>query len=468
MASSGISFVSPTPFRHIVVVGVGAALFGRLRVLLADLGVSLEIVDPAAVDPLQTHREKRSLVILGEAGPGGPGAGSWARIQDWRSRGLKLPILLLADLDPPPDLILVDVLAPDQLGERTLLRSLAWLGRELELETVQVEFATRLRAQKDGGGKDPEQSQRWRDVVQALKSEIAEREKDLVRCTAERDAALVEVSYLEERLRDRASQALPTIKRKDLKAHLEASEWLRETQTGEVNRLETRVAELEGLFEALQTLIAEPGQTRREAPAAVLRAVAGRLTVFEREKAENLGLITRLSHNLALQQVDDQLDDAASRRNALRKLDEALEQARKAGVRLFCLFVTLEGLSDDRRKEGQIAADFLLVQVAQRLKLNQRHRDVLLRYDGASFVLITDADSPQHAFRHAQRVHDAVYAEPIELGTRVLPLRLRIGIVGSEPKLHGDELLAKARTLITTAKNLREPIVIDPRLLKAG
>jgi diguanylate cyclase (GGDEF)-like protein len=254
----------------------------------------------------------------------------------------------------------------------------------------------------------------------------------------------------------------------ELEAHLKASEWLRETQAGELSQLRQKVAELEGLFEALATLVAEPGEEKPRSPNAILRQVAGRLSSWEKEKAASQGLITRLSHSLAIQQVDDDLDDAASRRNALRRLDEAVALAKKSNLPLFCLFVELSGDETIRQQSGSIAADYLLVQIAHRLKLNLRHRDILLRYDASSFVLLTDADSAQHAFQHAQRLHEALSHDPVELGAKKLSAPIRIGIVGAAGKKSADEILQTAKDLLKKGKRLPEPIVIDPQLVKSS
>ena len=214
--------------------------------------------------------------------------------------------------------------------------------------------------------------------------------------------------------------------------------------------------------------MAEPGEERLHSPTAILRQVAGRLSSWEKEKAASQGLITRLSHSLAIQQVDDDLDDAASRRNTLRRLDEAVALAKKADLPLFCLFVELAVDEKLREQSGPIAADYLLVQIAQRLRLNLRHHDILLRYDNTSFVLLTDAGSAQHAFQHAQRLHQAVSHDPVELGAKKLATPIRIGIVGTAGKKSADEILRTAKDLLRKAKRLPEPIVIDPQLVKSN
>ena len=339
-------------------------------------------------------------------------------------------------------------------------------GNIANTEEFQAELARRLQAFRDAGGKESDKTERLLEATRHLRATVDELEERCQRLEAERDEAVAQAVLLEDKLKGRATQSVPTIKRKDLMAHLEASEWLRENQSGELQQLQQRLEELEGLFEALSTLITEPGEERQKNPGTVLRQVAARLSSWEKEKAESQGLITRLSHSLALQQVDDDLDDAASRRNALRRLDEALELAKKAKVGLFCLLVEIEDPSSLREKSGPIAADFLLVQIAQRLKLNLRHRDILLRYDASAFVLLTDADDPQHAYQHAQRLYEALCHEPIELGSKKLKAPIRIGIVGTGLKSTAGEVLTGAKALLGKSRRLPEPIVIDPALIR--
>lgn len=291
-------------------------------------------------------------------------------------------------------------------------------------EEFHAELARRLQALRDVGSKDTDQNERLLQAARVLRDHVAE-----------------------------------------LEANLEASEWLREKQSAEMQELQQRAEELEGLFEALALLLVKPGEERQRQPAVILRQVATRLAAWEKEKAENQGLITRLSHSLAIQQVDDDLDDAASRRNALRRLDEAIALAGKAKLPLFCLFLELDE-NELRQKAGSLAADYLLVQIAHRLKLSLRHRDVLLRYDASAFVLLTDADSVEHAFQHAQRLHHALSHEPVDLGARKLEAPIRIAVVGAQNRKSADEILRLARELLKKAKKLTEPIVVDPALVK--
>lgn len=287
-----------------------------------------------------------------------------------------------------------------------------------------AELAHRLQALRDIGPRDTDQNERLLQATRLLRDHVTE-----------------------------------------LEANLKASEWLREKQAAELEEARHKAEELESLFDALGLLVAAPGEEKPKQPAVILRQVATRLAAWEKEKAESQGLISRLSHSLAIQQVDDDLDDAASRRNALRRLDEALELARKAKLPLFCLFLELADPALLREKAGPLAADYLLVQIAHRLKLNLRHRDVLLRYDTGSFMLLTDADSVEHAYQHAKRLHETLSQEPIELGSRRLDPGLRIGIVGAKNRKSADEILQVARELLRKSRNLAEPIVVDPSLV---
>lgn len=292
-------------------------------------------------------------------------------------------------------------------------------------EDFHAELARRLQALRDAGSGGTDQNERLLELGRGLRAQIAQ-----------------------------------------LEAEREASEWLRATQAGELQQVRARLEELESLFDALAMLLAEPGADKPAGPIAILGQVAARLSAFEKEKAESQGLITRLSHNLALQQVDDDLDDAASRRNALRRLDEAVERGGKAKAPLFCLFIELESQESLKAKSGSIAADFVLVQVAHRLKLGLRRRDVLLRYDTAAFVLLTGDASAEQAYLHAQRLFGALGNDPVELGTKKLTPQIRIGIVGTAGKKSADDILRAAKALLKKGKNLPEPIVIDPALVK--
>ncbi|MCG8463079.1 MAG: diguanylate cyclase, partial [Holophagales bacterium] len=203
-------------------------------------------------------------------------------------------------------------------------------------------------------------------------------------------------------------------------------------------------------------------------PAALLEKVGDRLTQFERQRSEQQGTIERLSHSLAVQQVDDTFDDAQSRRNVLHRLDDALAYARTRSAPLACLLAAIDRPEELRAEHGSTAYDFVLVQVAQRLKLSLRHRDVLLRYDNRSFVLITDAESCAAAYNHGTRLVAEVEARPVELGPGRIPVSISIAITFRHPSTHrARDLLRRAQQVLDKASAWGSAqVAIDPRSVR--
>lgn len=219
-----------------------------------------------------------------------------------------------------------------------------------------------------------------------------------------------------------------------------------------IGDLEQKIANLADLLEARRGAVAtDPGE--------VLAELKARLARFEKIREQQQVTINQLSRTLAVQQVDDALDNAQSRRNVLQRVEEAVRHSRRSGNT--CMMIGIDHPETVREEHGSVLYDYMLVQVAQRLQRALRHRDVLLRYGDEAFVLLTDADRDERARLHAERLVRSVCDEPLELGTQSVEPSVSIAILLYRPQMNGaNELIRVTMKRLIAAQKTDEQCVV--------
>lgn len=518
----------PPPWRRVILVGF-AATVGKKVAPLVDAVAEGVVVESSRPNLLERPGQlgEGDLLLLAEQITPRLEALEWVR--QLRESGIETPALVLVAGEPfvpAAALAPIDVLPRKELSRHVLARSLGFLRQGLGDARLAEEVRRRLRA--FGVSHDNEdEHRRLVEMVGSYRSELEEREDELEKArariaeleatlagqppagpppagphpgesapdrtgppTSEVDPALLaqrtreletEVERLEG-LRQGQAAAIAELRRRlgdgenaslpggvnDLMARLMVSEFMRTSQLQNLQYLQQRLDHLESHFGALADLLETPQGPGEPDPSRLLEQVGERLANYERTRHEQQGAIDRLSHSLAVQQVDDTFDDAQTRRNVLRRMDDALSLARSHQLPLACLLVAIDRPTGLREEYGSVAYDYVLVQLAQRLKLTLRSRDVLLRYDHQSFVLLTDAASTSAAYHHARRLVDEVGAEEVVLGSRHIPVSISIAISLLHPTMEmGGDLLRRTQAVLDKARSWGiAQVAVDPRAVK--
>lgn len=235
-------------------------------------------------------------------------------------------------------------------------------------------------------------------------------------------------------------------------------------QTRELAACQHRIGELEQHLEAIAALLHGGRGAGGTDPQALLEELAERLQQFEQLQVRHQETIDQLSRSLAVQQVDDALDDACSRRNVVRRVDQAVRRAQRYSQPLICLMIGLDDASGLRATHGSLTYDYLLVQAAQRLQRTLRRSDVLMRYNDEAFLLMTDAKSIVEGRAIVERLIRVVCGEPIEMGSQRLRLGISAGILHYRPEMGGaNELLQHAwKTLGKARRRGPRQIAVAP------
>jgi diguanylate cyclase (GGDEF)-like protein len=126
-------------------------------------------------------------------------------------------------------------------------------------------------------------------------------------------------------------------------------------------------------------------------------------TVRHRLEEKNAELI----HSLTDLATTDALTGLHNRRYVLAELTKALQRARRIEQRFAVVLFDLDGFKQINDTQGHAAGDLVLKKAAAALQSVTREGDVLGRYGGDEFLLITYGDLPQAEALPA-RADDAV------------------------------------------------------------
>ncbi len=491
---------------QVFLIGFPPVVAGRVMepILEAVPGVSFQIAQEASLE--SPSFPEGALLVLPQRLAG---AGDMAELRRLRTAGLTAPVLVIVTegpCEPPRDLADVepiDVANIDDFSVFSFRRSLTVFGAGVARERMLAEVAGGLQAyeqvletqddehlrvlavaaslERQLAEKEDALRQRestWAEQVaraeahsKQLESRIAELEtlgraqgaageSDLVRqlhqeLKTAREEQIHQAATIAElhqtcaaREHELAEPTSSSVPEGDLAAKLEASERVRGAQTREIARSQQRIDELEQNLETIGTVL----QADHGDPEVLLEKLGTRLTKFERMRHEQQRTINQLSHSLAMQQVDDSLDDAQSRRNIVRRVGNSVRRSQRFGVPLFCAIFGIDG-SRELRAQGSVLFDFLLVQIAERLKRTLRQNDVLMRYGDEGFLLLPDTKNIEQARACAARLVKYVCDEPLELsGKRVKP-SLSVAIVAYDQEIGGaNELLRLAKNNLLQAQ----------------
>jgi diguanylate cyclase (GGDEF)-like protein/PAS domain S-box-containing protein len=136
------------------------------------------------------------------------------------------------------------------------------------------------------------------------------------------------------------------------------------------------------------------------------------------------------------------------------RLDQAMCQAQRRGMKVAVVFIDLDGFKAVNDIHGHDVGDQLLIVVAQRMRQVLRDGDTLSRQGGDEFVaVLVDLPDASACTLLLQRVLDAV-ATPLQLDARVIEVSASMGVTFfPQPQdVDGDQLLRQADQAMYQAK----------------
>jgi diguanylate cyclase (GGDEF)-like protein len=134
------------------------------------------------------------------------------------------------------------------------------------------------------------------------------------------------------------------------------------------------------------------------------------------------------------------------------RLDRAIQSANRENSRFALMFMDLDGFKTVNDAYGHHIGDLLLVEVAQRIRLNVRSQDTIARVGGDEFVLLAAVAEPADAATLADKVLTAIQ-EPFQVAGRLLRISTSIGIaIYPGNGARQDDLLTNADAAMYHAK----------------
>ncbi len=174
------------------------------------------------------------------------------------------------------------------------------------------------------------------------------------------------------------------------------------------------------------------------------------------ERASHLVGITvdrhRLLGRLAHQAQHDALTLLPNRLHLLLSLTEALDRCAHGGPTPAVLFFDLDRLKVINDSLGHDVGDELLVSIARRLRAAIGQEDLLARFGGDEFVVLSTRLGDEAAMAHLAQTLLRVIAEPVELEGRIIAPAASIGLVAASAGQTATAVLRDADIAMYRAK----------------
>jgi diguanylate cyclase (GGDEF)-like protein len=179
------------------------------------------------------------------------------------------------------------------------------------------------------------------------------------------------------------------------------------------------------------------------------RAIADLLTAQVAIALQNADLHGRVADSA----LRDQLTGLLNRRFFDEAIEAALANARRAKTELSVIVLDLDRFSAVNNEYGHAVGDAVLRRIARAIKSAVRESDIVVRYGGEEFVVITPDTDGDGAVEAAERIRDAVAASGSELvDGRHVPLTISAGVASLVDETDGRGLFRAADSALLAAK----------------
>lgn len=149
----------------------------------------------------------------------------------------------------------------------------------------------------------------------------------------------------------------------------------------------------------------------------------------------------------------DYLTGLANRRTVAQAGTQAFALARREGGRLSLAVLDVDHFKRINDQHGHDAGDLALKYLAEKLLAACEENDLTGRLGGEEFILLWQGADATRALRSAERLQDALRAQPLRIGNAPIALTVSIGIAAlDDSHANFDELLRQADRALYAAK----------------
>ncbi|MGH8806579.1 MAG: GGDEF domain-containing protein [Noviherbaspirillum sp.] len=165
--------------------------------------------------------------------------------------------------------------------------------------------------------------------------------------------------------------------------------------------------------------------------------------------------LQKKNKNLRRKSLIDPLIGTWNRGAIMRILTIEAIRCDKAGLPLSLIVADLDYFKRINDTHGHPAGDAVLVKVASRLRSCIRSQEALGRYGGEEFLVVLPGASHSAAMAVAERMRQAVAAQPEAIGGATLNLTISAGIASTDmfPTASTEELISRADVALYVAKD---------------
>lgn len=234
------------------------------------------------------------------------------------------------------------------------------------------------------------------------------------------------------------------------------------------------LAGLEGMPQRYDTQIVDSHGRRVDVAIVNVPIVVGQRVTGIYGVAKDVSTVKAMQAALAEQALHDQLTGLANRRLLIRRIEDALADASRAGSPVAVLMLDLDGFKHVNDTFGHGAGDALLVEATARLRRCTRAVDTLARIGGDEFVLLLPGTTADEAVLVAERIHTqlqppiVVMGHPVALGASVGIAVTEDGAPSVDQLLrHADDAMYAAKRAGRGRYRLFHPDLLVPELLEA-
>ncbi|MDI3339252.1 MAG: GAF domain-containing protein [Sphaerobacter sp.] len=150
----------------------------------------------------------------------------------------------------------------------------------------------------------------------------------------------------------------------------------------------------------------------------------------------------------------DGLTEALNRRAFYQELTQAIARQARTGAPASLILCDVEGLKQINDRLGHVMGDRVLQAVVERLRALVRPGDLVARYGGDEFAVITFGTSREQAEQLGERIRASLTAEPILPQRGVVMVTVGVAQIGEEGTTPA-ELIARADARLYAARARR-------------
>ena len=160
--------------------------------------------------------------------------------------------------------------------------------------------------------------------------------------------------------------------------------------------------------------------------------------------------IQKVRQEIEKMAITDMLTEVFSRGHLVDRFTEEFERARRLNKNLSCIILDIDHFKAVNDKYGHLAGDKVLKEITDRIKSTIRAYDILGRYGGEEFLIVSPEADFNETIKLAERIRNIIRENLIE-GINVTVSQGMSGIHKEDKSIddiikRADDLLYKAKT----------------------